>query len=90
MNDLYSFEIRRRGDDIFCLAYFNERIIGMSRLSPINPDCLFVSKIFVRRAHRGFAPVARWLMENLINAGRQTNKAIHGSPLKFLTRRNDN
>lgn len=88
-NDRYAFKIRYRDDDVFCLAYLDNKVIGISRLSRINPDCLFLDKIFVRRAHRGVGPIAKWLLENLINAGRTTNKAIHGSPLNFLSRRND-
>lgn len=88
-NDRHTFQIRHRDDGVFCLAYLDGKLIGMGRLSKINPDCLFLDKLVVRRAHRGDSPIAKWLLENLIDAGRATNKAIHGSPLKFLSRRND-
>ena len=83
----YRFQIVFRADDIFCVAYRGTRIVGIGRLSPINPDCLFVEKIRVRSPDRGISPVAMWLLERLVDAGRTTNKAIHGAPLRHLSRR---
>lgn len=66
------------------LAYVNDQVVGVSRLTPLENNKAVLSRIAVKKEYRGFGIASNLVEASLIQAGKLKVNCIEMTPHEYL------